>query len=321
MHSEYTALIITVSSVLFVIFFLLAFTYITYVITFRRRRRPIHLERDLGIKLDCYDEILRMGDELRKVPFEEITIKSHDGLKLVGRYYHRHDGAPIDILLHGYRSSPIHDFAGGVSTSFESGHNLLLVYHRSHGRSEGHAITFGEKEKHDLVLWCEYVTERFGEDTEILLTGISMGAATVILASALDLPKTVKCAIADCPYSSAKDEICLTVRKMHLPPSLVWPFIRLGAIIFARFDPEKTSVTEAARHSRIPIQLIHGEADSFVPKYMSDEIFAAHTGIMLYDTFPGADHGLSYIKDPGKYKMLCRELGEKYLKYKFEESK
>lgn len=298
-----------------------SFTYFTYVITFRRRKRPINIERDLGIKIDEYSEILRMGEELRKVPYEEIKIKSHDGLTLVGRYYHTKDKAPVDILFHGYRSSPIHDFAGGVSTSFDVGHNVLLVYQRSHGKSEGRSITFGEKEKHDLVLWCEYITERFGENTEIILTGISMGAATVILASALELPVTVKCAIADCPYSSAKEEICVTVRNLHLPPLLVWPFIRLGAILFANFDPQKTDVADAAKSSKIPIQLIHGDADSFVPRYMSDKIYSSHGGVMFYDVFPGADHGLSYITDPKRYKELCQKLSEKYVKYKLEESK
>lgn len=315
MNPNLEAALIIFFSLLFIVALTLGFTYFTYFMAFKRRKKKVNIEKDLGIKISGYDKILDSSEELKRLPYERVEIKSHDGLTLVGRYYHVLDGAPVDILVHGYRSSPTHDFGCGISSHFEMKHNCLLVYQRAIGKSEGRSITFGHKEKLDLLSWCEYVIKRFGEDVEITLAGISMGAATVILASALDLPTNVKYAIADCPYSSAKEEICLTVRGMHLPPPLVWPFIRLGGILFARFDPECVSVAEAASKSKIPILLIHGEADSFVPKYMSDKIYAANTGTMYYHTFPSADHGLSYVVDPERYKELTNGMAEKYLKH------
>ena len=105
----------------------------------------------------------------------------------------------------------------------------------------------------------------------------------------------------------------LTAKRMGFPPRLVYPFVRLGGRLFARFDPELASVVDAARKSRLPILLIHGEDDSFVPKYMSDAIYEAHTGIMEYYTFPGADHGMSCLVDNGRYSELCRTFVEKYI--------
>ena len=296
---------------------LFIFTYYTYYITFKRWRRPIDIERDLGLKIDNYDEIKRTGEEFSKQPYEKMRIKSDDGLILVGRYYHVNDGAPVDILFHGYRSSPTHDFPSGLDLSFDGGHNVLLVYHRSHGKSEGKSITFGAKEKFDLLLWVNHIIKRFGDDTEIILTGISMGAATVILASALELPKNVKGIIADCPYSSAKEEIMQRASSMGFPASVVYPIIRLGGIVFARFDPNSPDVVEAARKSRLPILLIHGDCDSFVPKYMSDRIYEANPSKISYHVFPHADHGLSYITDPERYGKICHEFCNECLSKKY----
>ena len=304
------ALIISLSAAAVILFVLLV-AYVTYILTFRRRKRAFDAARDLGIDLQEYKDIDKLAESFKEKPYEQINIMSYDGLNLVGRYYHYSDGAPLDVLFHGYRSSPTHDFCGGVHISFEAGHNVLLVYQRSHGKSSGRSITFGEKEKYDVVSWVNYAKARFGEDVAITLTGISMGASTVILASALpELPDNVKGIIADSPYSNTKDIIIHTVRGMKLPPFVFYPFIRLGGMIFARFDPNKTSMTEAAKHSRVPILLIHGDDDSFVPKYMSDEIYRAHGGKMDYHVFPGANHGLSFLTDPERYKKICGDFVE-----------
>ena len=307
MNEVQTAILI---SLLTIIFIVLLTSYITYAITFRRRARPLDIERDLGIDLQEYKDIEKYAKEFEAVPFEEVKIRTHDGLELVGRYYHYVDGAPLDIMFHGYRSSPTHDFCGGALTSKEAGHNILLIYQRAHGLSRGRAITFGCKESLDALEWVKYANNRFGNDIPITLIGVSMGASTVIAASALQMPDNVIGVIADCPFSSAKDIIKNTVRSMKLPVAVFYPFIRLGALLFAGFDPDRTVAKEAVRNAKLPILLIHGEDDSFVPKYMSDEIYAAHTGIMHYHTFPGANHGLASLTDPERYKKICKEFVE-----------
>ena len=306
------AIIATAALALLVAVFF-GFTYFTYSTAFKRKNKQINLQDDLGIDVKFDDKISNMIKDLAATEYEEVSITSHDGLRLVGRYYHVKDGAPIELFCHGYRSSPVHDFSGGAKAVMEHGSNALLIYQRSHGKSEGKTITFGAKESLDVLSWINYLIERFGADTDIILCGISMGAATVLIASALELPKNVKCIVADCPYSSAKDILMLTAKRMGFPPKLAYPFIRLGARIFGGFDPEDADVARAVRAAKRPILLIHGEADSFVPKYMSDKIYGDRGGEMYYYTFPDADHGLSFIADTERYKRIRLEFTEKYI--------
>ena len=108
-------------------------------------------------KYDPYrKEINRLFCQLSDRPYEEVSIKSFDGLTLFGRYYHVKDGAPLDIGFHGYRSSALTDFAGGSELSISMGHNLLLIDERAHGRSEGRTITFGIQELWDVVSWARF---------------------------------------------------------------------------------------------------------------------------------------------------------------------
>ena len=239
--------------------------------------------------------------ELEDIPFEEVTITSHDGLKLYGRYYHRCDGAPVHIEFHGYRSMAIRDFCGGDSFVRSLGHNTLLVDQRAHGKSEGNSITFGIKERRDCLDWVNYINERFGNKTKIFLIGVSMGAATVLMATELDLPENVVGIMADSPFSSPWLVIGSVARKMHIPVKLAFPFVRLGAKVFGGFDLIETSAMGAVKKAKVPILLVHGEADRLVPCYMSREIAEKSASKVTLITFPEVDHALSYIIYPDKY--------------------
>ena len=254
-----------------------------------------------------YDPYRSQMREIYKVmndrPCEFVTITSHDGLTLSGRYYHVKDGAPLDIGFHGYKSSPIVDFSGGSELSFEMRHNLLLIDQRAHGRSQGKTICFGLKERFDLLKWVEYALSRFGTDTAIFLYGVSMGGATVLMASDLNLPQNVKAIIADCPYANAMDVILDVGRKeLPLPTWLMRPFVVLGARIFGGFDVNETDSVKAVKGTKIPILIIHGDADTFVPCSMSAAIEKANPDMVKRIVIPGAEHGISYLVDTTAYK-------------------
>lgn len=264
-------------------------------------------------KYDPYrKEINRLFCQLSDRPYEEVSIVSFDGLTLFGRYYHVKDGAPLDIGFHGYRSSALTDFAGGSELSFSMGHNLLLVDERAHGRSEGRTIAFGIQERWDVESWARFAVERFGADTKIILYGVSMGAATVLMAAGLDLPENVKGIIADCPYSSPKDIIRKVAKDMHMPDRLSWPFVKIGGRVYGGFDVDETDAARAVKQAKIPILIIHGESDSFVPCEMSD-IVSENPALITRCTFPGADHGFSYLVDTPRYRKIVTEFMEKVL--------
>ncbi len=260
---------------------------------------------------DQYDEVAdnisRISHIMEKAPFESISIKAYDGTVLFGRYYHVKDGAPLKILFHGYRSHPFRDCSGGHALSRKMGFNALVVDQRAHGSSGGTTICFGIKERHDVEAWVKYVNARFGNQMPILLSGLSMGAATVLMASNLKLPENVVGIIADSPYSAPSAIIEKVCADLHYPVAICRPFLHLGARIFGDFKLNEITAKEAVAQTQIPILLIHGEADHFVPCSMSHEIAAHCASPVNVQTFPDAGHGLCYMVDPKRYERVVYE--------------
>ena len=162
------------------------------------------------------EHINQLIADMEARPYELVSIVARDGVRLTGRYYHQGDGAPLDIGFHGYRGSPVRDFSGGAKCSFEAGHNVLLVNERSQNGSEGRCITFGILEHQDCLEWIRYANERF-DNPDMIIVGVSMGAATILMAAGLDLPDNVRGIIADSPYSTPLDIICEVGKEMHIP--------------------------------------------------------------------------------------------------------
>ena len=254
------------------------------------------------------DNICRISSIMQRFPYEQIFITASDGKKLFGRYYHLKDNAPTEILFHGYRSHPYRDCSGGHALARKMGFNTLVVDQRAHGISEGNTITFGIKERFDCLAWIHYLNGRF-PDTPIILSGLSMGAATVLMSADLELPPNVCCIIADSPYSSPLDIIMKVCKDEGYPAAICRPFLHLGAMLFGRFRLSDCAAKHAVRSAKVPILLIHGEDDRFVPCEMSLEIAANCASRVEVATFPAAGHGLSYLIDPVRYeKTVCRFL-------------
>jgi len=250
-----------------------------------------------------------LAREMEALPFEQLYIRSRDALTLAGRYYHAADGAPLQIQFHGYRGSAMRDFCGGHKLARSLGHNTLVIDQRAHGESDGRTISFGVNERYDCLAWAEYAAKRW-PGTPILLSGVSMGAATVIMASELDLPANVRGVIADCPYASPERIIAKVCRDMHLPPAVALPFIRAGARVFGGFRLGDADAAQAVKNARVPVLILHGGDDRFVPCEMSAEIERANPGMVQRHTFPGAGHGLSCVVDGERYGRIVEEFVE-----------
>ena len=291
----------------------LLFAYRSFRVAFRSRGTPGARAQNIYSlpKGAQYEEnreyMLSLIAEMDAIPFEPVTITSFDGTKLFGRYYHVQDGAPLHIQFHGYHGAALRDFCGGNKIVREMGCNSLVIDQRAHGKSGGRVITFGIKERQDCLCWIRYACTRFGEQIPIFLSGVSMGAATVLMASELPLPENVRGILADCPFSSPEAIIKKVVRDMGLPPRLSFPFVRLGARLFGHFSVTEASAVQAVKQAKVPILLIHGDDDRFVPCEMSKEIAAACKSPVMLETFPGAGHGLSYMKDTARYIQVTKE--------------
>ena len=254
------------------------------------------------------DRMIEWTKQTRALGGEHHSIVSHDGLKLTARYFPYGKGAPIEILFHGYKGNAERDLSGGVDRCHRLGHSAFIVDHRAAGGSDGRVITFGAKESRDCLRWVDYVISNVDKDARIILTGISMGAATVLIASGEELPKNVIGVLADCGYTSTRDIIKKVIRDMKLPAGLLYPFARLGALLFGRFDPDRLSPVSAMEKCKVPVIFFHGEADGFVPCEMSVrnyEVCASQKKRLV--TTPGAAHGLCFPKDEEGYLRALRE--------------
>ncbi|MBR5981898.1 MAG: alpha/beta fold hydrolase [Firmicutes bacterium] len=257
-------------------------------------------------------KIFRMIGEMHAKEYEKVSVTSFDGLKLAGRYYEVAKGAPLCICVHGYRGTPCRDFSGGARMLMDMGYNVLAVEQRGTGESEGHTITFGIKERKDVKTWVDYAVRRFGSGVKICLVGISMGGTAVLMSAMEDLPVNVKGITADCPFDSPVGIIKkVAVKDMHMPGFIAGPAARLSAFLFGRFRFGKLTAADGAAASKVPILLIHGEEDRFVPEYMSRRIADANPEMVTRVTFPGAGHGISYLMDEERYKKITGDFLEK----------
>ncbi len=254
-----------------------------------------------------WPRMTKMIDSMIETEFEEVCITSYDGKKLFARYFHVSDDAPLEIQFHGYKSTALRDYCGGSKLAHRLGYNELLIDQRSHGKSDGSTITFGIKERRDCLSWINYAINRFGKDKRIILSGLSMGAATVLMVNDLELPDNVIGIISDCPYSSPKAIIKKVCKDIGYPPTIAFPFIVLGAFIFGHFNIYESSPVNAVKCAKVPILLIHGDDDRFVPCDMSREIHNVRPDLIKFHTFPDAGHGISYLMDTERYEKLVEE--------------
>ena len=314
--SPVALMLVTAFSVLIV--FVFSFAYFAYRFTFYNdpKKNPANPYRHVKDDGSLESEISRrLIDEMIARPYENVYVTSHDGLKLRARLYMQNEKAPFALAMHGYRSTPMLDFSGGGALALELGLNLLMPDQRACGESEGKTVTFGYKESLDALDWVGYISDRWGEDAKIVLLGVSLGAGTVIMAAGRELSENVKGVVADCTFSSAKKIIRKVMRDRKIPVFL-YPLLRLGTIIYGGFDPNKAEPCGFASEIKIPLMLVHGEDDRFVPPEMSREVYEACSLAEIH-TFPGARHGTSYLADTKRYKkitadFILRIFGEGY---------
>ena len=253
------------------------------------------------------EQMVQWIKETRQMPHQDVEITSFDGLKLRGRYYEFSPNAPVELMFHGYRGSSEQDLSGGVQRCFRVGHSALVVDQRACGRSEGNKITFGILESRDCHSWISFACQYFGPERKLILCGISMGAATVMMAAGKPLPSNVIGVLADCGYTSPKEIICEVIRQMKLPSVVCYPFVRLAARLLAGFDLEQDSPLEAVARCQVPMIFFHGEGDDFVPCEMSRRNYAACNARKELITIPGAGHGLAYAVQPQQYLQALRD--------------
>ncbi len=244
----------------------------------------------------------REASRLREVyPHERVEVKSRDGLRLVGDFYINENKTDKTVLcVHGYNSCGYSDFAPMVAPILAHGCNCLLIDQRHYGESEGSHTGFGLLERRDLPVWIDLVNGYFPEG-KIVLYGVSMGAATVMLAGALDLPKTVVGIVEDCGFTSVRETFADVLKRLtRLPSFPLVPLVSGLARLLLKLDL-RTDARDAVAKAKVPMLFLHGDADAFIPASMCKALYEACGGEKYMHIYEGAAHAQSHYMRPEDY--------------------
>ena len=289
--------------------------YVFVLACVRRKELPWMVEEEIKKTsyAKYYNCILASDAWLKAHNAQDVYVTSKDGLKLHGFWIPAENPRGTILLAHGYRSTFLVDFGLAFAFYHALGMNILVPNQRSHGESEGRFITFGVKESEDFACWIDYHNKTYG-NYQLILSGMSMGATTVLFLADRELPQNVKCIIADCGFTSPKAILDKVYRSVvHIPsgPSL-WA-ADLFARLFAGFRLAQKDTRVVLKNAKLPVLMIHGMADDFVPSFMTQQgydVCCADKEILLVED---AGHGTSFLVDKESYTKRVIAFLEKHL--------
>ena len=247
---------------------------------------------------------------LAETEIEEISIRSYDEVKMYADMVTSNSGHRWVILLHGYKRTreKVRNYAGFYA---ERGFNILMPDLRGHGKSEGSFIGMGWLDRTDIVKWTEYIVS-LDADAEIVLHGISMGAAAAMMTSGEDLCENVKAVVADSGYTSVWDQFAnVTKSYTGLPEFPMMYTASFAAKLMAGYSYSEASAIEQVKKSDLPILFIQGKGDTFVDPQMAEQLYSAHPNgeLLMIDD---AAHGQVMYYAPQRYFKTVFAFIDKY---------
>lgn len=239
---------------------------------------------------------------------------SHGGLHLKARYYPAATTTPKTmVVVHGFGDNSL-TLGNYIRFFHQAGYNVLAPDNRSHGHSQGKYIGFGWQDRQDLQDWIQQLIRRKGSNVQIGLFGVSMGASTVMYYLGLKVPKQVKTAIADCGYASINGELTYELKRLfNLPSVPLIPTANLYTQALAHYSLYDGETAQTLKHNRIPLFIIHGTKDTFVPTRNAKLNYQNDSGPKKLWLVKGAKHARSYQKNPALYQKRVLSWTAKYL--------
>ncbi|MDL2254270.1 alpha/beta hydrolase [Ruminococcaceae bacterium OttesenSCG-928-I18] len=292
--------------------------YGVYRIVIERRREKRHPKpgkAKTALRRRYTENYLQQMQWLDSWGYERVEIQSRDGQKLVGMLFLAQNPTKKTVLaVHGYRVHGFREYLYMAPMYLEElGMNLLLVDNYAHGDSGGRRIGFGWNDRLDCILWADWLVDRFGPESELLLQGVSMGASTVLMAAAEPLlPAQVRWVVADCAFTSAGEMVRRVMTHKFFMPA--FPFYHLSSMyckLLAGYYYGEADTEKMVKRIKIPVLFIHGQEDPFIPPQMSGRLYDAGPAPKEYLPVPGAAHAESYLAAPGEYLAAVRRLLEK----------
>jgi dipeptidyl aminopeptidase/acylaminoacyl peptidase len=260
---------------------------------------------------------LNVPPSFYQAAYETVSFPTEDGIILRGwlvKPAHPVSQSPAIIVCHGVGANKS-DFTELAVALARRGFSVLLFDFRAHGESGGRRSSLGYHEQKDVAAALEFLKARSAVDAKrIGIYGFSMGASTAILAAANT--RAFSAVVADSAYASLKDMARTAVTGFyHLPSFPFLPLAVLGYELYFQTSVENISpVTEIARLSPIPVLIIAGEGDTFIPADNGRRLFAAAQGPKELWVIPGADHGGTLAAAGSAYEKRVGEFFDKSMK-------
>ena len=310
--------ILSVILVLFLIIDVIASFYFYNLSIKRGPKDFLQGNSDLEVSAEAMDVFLD-GDWREWVAnqnFEEMELKSRDGLKLKGYFLKaKQPTNKLVVFAHGYLGRGSDMGLYGQYYYEELGYNVFTADARGHGQSEGDYVGFGWHDRLDYVDWVDMLIDKLGSDTEIIMHGLSMGASTVLMTSGEKLPENVKAVVADSPYTSVYDMFSYQMKRMfHLPAFPILDTTSLVTKARAGYTLRGASALKQVKKTDLPILYIHGNADTFVPTRLAEELYENSNDKAELLKVDGAGHGEAFVIENERYRDTLQAFLNKYMK-------
>lgn len=221
------------------------------------------------------------------------------------------------VILHGFMGNK--EKMGEYATLFhQMGYNVLMPDARAHGQSQGKYIGYGWPERYDVRKWTQKLITHNGQNSQVVIYGVSMGGATTMMTSGIHMPKQVKAYVEDCGYSSLNDELNYEAGNLYnIPTPIRWPLIKTLSLINrvrnGFFTGEASSVN-SLHHNHLPMLFIHGSNDHFVLTDMVYANYRATQGPKQLWIVNGASHASSFAHAPQSYRHHLEKFLGRYVR-------
>ena len=278
--------------------------------------RGKNLETSYAFMYEHYPFLSHWVDSLqRENALRDTFILAEDGVRLHALYLYADTlTAHTAVAVHGYTDNAVRMLHIAYLYNHDLHYNVLLPDLRFAGQSEGDHIQMGWKDRIDVLQWMNIANEIFGDSTQMVVHGISMGGATTMMVSGEKQQPYVKCFVEDCGYTSVWDEFSHELKSsFHLP---AFPLMYTTSWLCEKkygWNFKEASSLKQVEKCELPMLFIHGDKDTYVPTWMVYPLYEAKPEPKELWIVPGAAHALSYKENKQEYTDKVRDFVGRYI--------
>ena len=278
--------------------------------------RATDLQGSWKYMLTEYPHISQWVDSLQQTKaLKDTFIITDDHIRLHAFYASSPDSTSrTAVIVHGYTDNAIRMMMIGYMYNHDLRYNILLPDLRYAGWSEGSHIQMGWNDRTDVLRWMDIANNIFGGNTQMVIHGISMGAATTMMVSGEKQKEYVKCFVEDCGYTSVKEQFAKELKEQFGLPS--FPILNIASYLCQLkygWNFDIASAENQVRKCKLPMLFIHGDADDYVPTWMVHKVYTAKPAPKELWVVPNATHAMSYRDNKTEYTNRVKDFTTKYI--------